>query len=165
MDTYFKCPHCKQELVVDSSGAGETVPCPTCNRAILIPFDGADPEKALAGKSIDIQTEIIPRQEPEPTPKDKVCQSAKVLVEEHWRQFLTLAHIDMRQAMARLRSFDASIKEMTAHMPEPDATFFRQAIETERQKLADEYDRNPDAIKSRLGLTTPLPDFMPSRNR
>jgi hypothetical protein len=50
-------------------------------------------------------------------------------------------------------------------MPEPDASFFRQAIEAERQKLADEFDRNPDELKSRLGLTTPLPDFMPSRDR
>ncbi len=37
MDITFNCPKCQQHLVVDESGAGMTVPCPTCGADISIP--------------------------------------------------------------------------------------------------------------------------------
>lgn len=37
MDLTFHCPHCQQELVVDASGAGSTITCPTCEAEITIP--------------------------------------------------------------------------------------------------------------------------------
>ncbi|MFM7216030.1 MAG: hypothetical protein ACKO3H_14245 [Verrucomicrobiota bacterium] len=37
MDIVFKCPGCHQELEVDSSAAGETIPCPSCARTLSIP--------------------------------------------------------------------------------------------------------------------------------
>lgn len=37
MDVSFHCPHCQQELVVDSSGAGSMIVCPTCEAEISIP--------------------------------------------------------------------------------------------------------------------------------
>jgi DNA-directed RNA polymerase subunit RPC12/RpoP len=39
MDIVFNCPHCEQELAVDSSGAGSEIQCPSCNEKILIPAD------------------------------------------------------------------------------------------------------------------------------
>lgn len=41
MDLTFHCPHCKQELAVDASAAGQTIQCPTCNAEIAVPE--ADP--------------------------------------------------------------------------------------------------------------------------
>ncbi|HWD20186.1 MAG TPA: hypothetical protein VHB20_13010 [Verrucomicrobiae bacterium] len=37
MDITFKCPNCGQELEVDSSGAGTSIECPSCARAITVP--------------------------------------------------------------------------------------------------------------------------------
>jgi hypothetical protein len=37
MDIVFKCPHCDQELEVDSSGAGSSIECPACARTISVP--------------------------------------------------------------------------------------------------------------------------------
>lgn len=37
MDITFNCPLCEQELVVDSSYAGETIECPECAAEIVVP--------------------------------------------------------------------------------------------------------------------------------
>ncbi len=37
MDFTFNCPHCQQELEVDSSAAGSEVDCPACDRRITVP--------------------------------------------------------------------------------------------------------------------------------
>ena len=37
MDIIFNCPHCEQEMAVDSSGAGSEVQCPSCGHKITIP--------------------------------------------------------------------------------------------------------------------------------
>ena len=37
MDVIFNCPHCEQELAVDSSGAGSQIDCPACGEPIVIP--------------------------------------------------------------------------------------------------------------------------------
>ena len=37
MDITFKCPHCDQELEVDSAGAGSSIECPSCARTITVP--------------------------------------------------------------------------------------------------------------------------------
>ena len=41
MDIVFKCPHCQTELEVDAAAAGESIPCPACNREISIPAAGS----------------------------------------------------------------------------------------------------------------------------
>lgn len=40
MDIVFKCPHCQTELEVEADAAGETIPCPACNKEIRIPTSG-----------------------------------------------------------------------------------------------------------------------------
>jgi DNA-directed RNA polymerase subunit RPC12/RpoP len=41
MDIVFNCPHCEQELAVDSSGAGSEIQCPSCGEKIMIPAEAA----------------------------------------------------------------------------------------------------------------------------
>ena len=153
---------------MDSSGRGETISCPACNREILIPLDGEVVEGPVQDTSLanmmaagrgSLNTE---RRSVE---LDKIRNSARLAVEDHWRHFLTLVHIDRQAALKSVYGFDSLIREMTVQMPEPDATIFKQIVEAERTKLADEYDRNPDALKARLGLTTSMPHYMPSFHR
>ena len=91
--------------------------------------------------------------------------SARLTVEDHWRNFFTLVHIDKRKAVETMKSFDDTIKMLTASMPEPDASFFRHTIEAEREKIMDEYERNPDELKARLGLTNQVSSSTRSQNR
>ncbi len=41
MDLTFNCTNCKQELVVDSTGAGSEIVCPACNATITVPTPSA----------------------------------------------------------------------------------------------------------------------------
>jgi hypothetical protein len=49
MDIIFNCPHCDQELAVDSSGAGSKIDCPACGEEITIPAPKNGPVPAAAG--------------------------------------------------------------------------------------------------------------------
>jgi DNA-directed RNA polymerase subunit RPC12/RpoP len=44
MDIVFNCPHCEQELAVDSSGAGSEIQCPSCGEKITIPAAATPPD-------------------------------------------------------------------------------------------------------------------------
>ncbi|HEU6449596.1 MAG TPA: hypothetical protein VFV23_14270 [Verrucomicrobiae bacterium] len=46
MEIIFDCPHCGQELSVDSSGVGQEIDCPTCHETIEIP---AESKKSASG--------------------------------------------------------------------------------------------------------------------
>jgi hypothetical protein len=46
MDIIFNCPHCEQEMAVDSSGAGSEVQCPACGQKITIPTAAPPPPQA-----------------------------------------------------------------------------------------------------------------------
>ena len=37
MDVTFACPNCKQEMVVDATGAGTEVECPGCGATVKVP--------------------------------------------------------------------------------------------------------------------------------
>jgi DNA-directed RNA polymerase subunit RPC12/RpoP len=43
MDIIFNCPHCEQEMAVDSSGAGSEIQCPACGQKITIPAAATPP--------------------------------------------------------------------------------------------------------------------------
>ena len=48
MDIVFNCPHCEQELAVDSSGAGSEIQCPSCGEKIMIPAEAMPPASESA---------------------------------------------------------------------------------------------------------------------
>jgi hypothetical protein len=156
MDIQFTCPHCEQALTIDGAGASETVPCPSCLKTIFVP-------KVADIKGMKVNQSVVA--EEQRVALDKIRNSARLAAEEHWRHFLSLVHIDRRKALEAVYGFDATMKEMTQYMPESDASFFRDTIKAEEEKLADEYDRNPDVLKARLGLTTSAPAFARSSSR
>jgi predicted RNA-binding Zn-ribbon protein involved in translation (DUF1610 family) len=51
MDIIFDCPHCDQELAVDSSGAGTEIECPSCGETITIPKESTKAPSATGGTS------------------------------------------------------------------------------------------------------------------
>lgn len=52
MDISFKCPHCRQDLEVELSAAGQQLNCPTCARLITVPQpDAANMKIGLASNS------------------------------------------------------------------------------------------------------------------
>ena len=46
MDIIFNCPHCEQEMAIDSSGAGSEIQCPSCGEKITIPSTPTPPAPA-----------------------------------------------------------------------------------------------------------------------
>ena len=49
MDLIFNCPHCDQELAVDSSGAGVSINCPSCGQSITVPQSNGPPAHGGGG--------------------------------------------------------------------------------------------------------------------
>ena len=74
MDLVFNCPHCKAELEVDASGAGEEIECPICKERIEIP---APPEGAPADAPLE------PGWVSGPKPVNAIASSAAAKVEKH----------------------------------------------------------------------------------
>jgi DNA-directed RNA polymerase subunit RPC12/RpoP len=54
MEIIFNCPHCEQELAVDSEGAGAEIKCPTCGEKITIPAAPGNVTPLPAGASTPI---------------------------------------------------------------------------------------------------------------
>lgn len=50
MDLVFNCPNCEQELVVDSTAAGNEITCPTCKENIVIPEPPPPTAAAVPGQ-------------------------------------------------------------------------------------------------------------------
>ncbi|HXJ74885.1 MAG TPA: hypothetical protein VNM37_18665, partial [Candidatus Dormibacteraeota bacterium] len=79
MEIIFNCPHCEQELSVDSDGAGSEIPCPTCGVDIVIPEKSAKPAStAPAGAGGGGDGEDAPRLAP-----SAIASSAAARIEMH----------------------------------------------------------------------------------
>ena len=79
MDVIFNCPHCEQELAVDSSGAGSEIECPSCHENIIIP-EPPLPVPRADGPGSDgggVKTEVHPI--------NPIASSAAAKVEMHLR--------------------------------------------------------------------------------
>ena len=50
MDIIFDCPSCKQELSIDSEGAGSQIDCPSCNTKVTVPAAPEEEPAAPAAK-------------------------------------------------------------------------------------------------------------------
>jgi len=74
------------------------------------------------------------------------------MVEDNWRVFLPLAYDGHRDiGLQVLHQFEAKIQTMAAAMdPAPRAKFLA-TLEDEREKITNEYNANPDRLKTRLG--------------
>jgi hypothetical protein len=74
------------------------------------------------------------------------------MVEDHWRSFISVAVSNPQIGFQTLQNFDERIQATAALMPPERAAMYLQAVEEEREILFNEYNRNPDALKRRLGL-------------
>jgi ribosomal protein S27E len=76
MDVIFNCPHCDQELAIDSSGSGSEIQCPTCQQTIVIPAPGAaGTRKGQSSDSLPTAGEV--------QPVNAIASSAAAKVEMH----------------------------------------------------------------------------------
>jgi len=80
-----------------------------------------------------------------------------VMVEEFWRSFIPVAYNgDESTAILIVERFQKQIEDMTALMPTSEAARFAQMVDEERGLLFDEYNANPEKLKARLGIITPI---------
>lgn len=78
----------------------------------------------------------------------------RAMVEDYWRSFISVAHQEPEIGRETIMRFQERIQATASSMPPDQAQEFLQTVEEERDMLANEYDRNPDALKCRLGLPT-----------
>ena len=77
MDIIFNCPHCEQEMSVDSTGAGSEIQCPSCGQKITIPAD------APAAPSVPAPPGPAAHGGPGHQPSHTIASSAAAKVEMH----------------------------------------------------------------------------------
>lgn len=75
-------------------------------------------------------------------------------VEDYWRSFLTFTSSNPKMASESTRRFNELIEATASLMPADQVQEYLQAVEGEREVLFQEYRRNPDAQKHRLGVGT-----------
>lgn len=78
MDIVFQCPHCGQELEVDSEAAGTVFPCPSCSEDIVVPSEMPSQEVESIGQ---IEEEPIAEAAP-PTPPPALAPAVPPPVQE-----------------------------------------------------------------------------------
>lgn len=80
-------------------------------------------------------------------------EAVRAMVEDHWRSFLAVTRQHPEMAQASILQFDDRMQATASSMPPEQAQAFLQAVDDEGSILADEYDRDPDALRCRLGLS------------
>ena len=77
MDVIFDCPHCEQELEVESTGAGSEIQCPSCGERITIPKPGDAGTRISGGVDLGVPASS------ENLPHNPIASSAAAKVEMH----------------------------------------------------------------------------------
>jgi len=83
------------------------------------------------------------------------------MVEDFWRSFISVAVSNPQISAQTIQHFEERIQATASLMAPGKARMFLQATEQERDILFNEYNRNPDALKRRLGLA-PAPVNRPN---
>ena len=75
----FECPHCGQHLSVESQYAGQSAPCPSCNKSIVIPAAPIEPPPLLSASPTPT---VVPAtvSEPSPLPSASPTTTPRVLL-------------------------------------------------------------------------------------
>jgi len=86
------------------------------------------------------------------------------MVEDYWRAFIPAMQTGNPElGLGIAQRFDERI-DKTASLMEPlEAAAFRQAVEAERERLLQEYQTDPIALKRRLGINLGIDDTQPRR--
>ena len=77
----------------------------------------------------------------------------RAMVEDHWRSFLAVAQTNPHLGGQSILRFDERIQATAALMQPQQSAVFLQTVDEEREILVNEYQRDPEALKHRLGLT------------
>jgi hypothetical protein len=77
------------------------------------------------------------------------------MVEDYWRTYIPMCSLGFKNMSATIevgRRFEERIAATASLMPKEKADEFLQAIDIERSRVLDEYDRDRDALMRRLGI-------------
>jgi hypothetical protein len=75
------------------------------------------------------------------------------MVEDYWRVYVPAAQRgDAAGAFGARREFQARVDETAAALAPIERAAFLQWLDAERNRLLDEYESDPGALKQRLGL-------------
>jgi len=86
---------------------------------------------------------------------------ARSLAETHWHDMIDAAFRgDMDRALSIRQRLDERIQEIANELPSERQEPFLIAADEERNRLADEYEKGPQALKRRIGAATAQPETL-----
>ena len=79
-------------------------------------------------------------------------ESVRSMVEDFWRSFLVTAQSDSTTSQTTVENFEKQTELLASMMSPEKGKRFIDAIDQQRDILFQEYKRNPEALKVRLGM-------------
>lgn len=143
-DITFQCPECTQKLVVDVSGAGLKIPCPTCHKPIQIPLTNPIPVSVVQSppqKPVAPPVIPPPRQAaPDRVSATRISRATLIGASGAWKDV-----VDRLEAagviVSRPKDIEPKLRELREGYNQKIAQI-RADIANEIQLLADEIQQN-----------------------
>lgn len=147
MDLVFNCPHCRQELEVEASAAGEQISCPTCNTLITVPAasqESVKPPVPPASIPVGDRTFAVPLTSQQMMPliqRPPPPLEAAARESSHKLRIKTIRHGDCRESGHD--NFDAAVSEELSRIGEENIVSINpiqySSIDMSSQKVVSDY--------------------------
>jgi len=143
----FILPHSHIDFSVSLDGASQII---SDVLGVRIPDDPDRQELLPIRQPISYEEKFLDQPMAERAATDR--SAIRAMVEDFWRSFLAVGRHNPDVGRETIMRFEERLSATAALMPPAQSATFLRVVDEEREVLFQEYERNPDALKRRLGL-------------